>query len=133
YRIDAASAFVAFLVSLIALVVVPYCRRSVAAEVGEEREYLFYALLMLCLSGLLGMAATGDAFNLFVFLEISSLSAYVLIALSRDRRALTAAYRYLVMGTIGATFYIIGVGLLYMATGTLNMADLAQRVAGIGL
>jgi multicomponent Na+:H+ antiporter subunit D len=131
YRIDAASAFVAFLVALVALVVVPYCRRSVAAEVGEEREYLFYALLMLCLSGLLGMTVTGDAFNLFVFLEISSLSSYVLIALGRERRALTAAVRYLILGTVGATFYVIGVGLLYLATGTLNFADLAPRLAAL--
>jgi multicomponent Na+:H+ antiporter subunit D len=58
-----------------------------------------------------------------VFLEISSLSTYVLIALGPDRRALLAAYRYLIVGTVGATFYVIGVGLLYLLTGTLNMAD----------
>ena len=89
---------------------------------------------MICLTGLLGVATTGDAFNLFVFLEISSISTYVLIALgaSRDRRALPAAFNYLVIGTIGATFYVIGVGFLYAATGTLNMADMAVRLAEIG-
>jgi multicomponent Na+:H+ antiporter subunit D len=83
---------------------------------------------------LLGVAATGDAFNVFVFLEISSLSTYVLIAQGsyRDKRALTAAYDYLIMGTIGATFFVIGLGLLYMATGTLNMADIAERIADQG-
>ena len=85
----------------------------------------------LCLAGLLGIAVTGDAFNLFVFLEISSLSSYVLIGLGSDRRALTAAFRYLVMGTIGATFYLIGVGLMYMMTGTLNIADLATLIPAI--
>ena len=70
----------------------------------------------------------GDAFNVFVFLEISALSSYTLIALGTDRRALTASYQYLIMGTIGATFIIIGVGLMYMMTGTLNMADLAERL-----
>jgi multicomponent Na+:H+ antiporter subunit D len=70
----------------------------------------------------------------FVFLEISSLSTYVLIAQGsyRDKRALTAAYDYLIMGTIGATFFVIGLGLLYMATGTLNMADIADRIADQG-
>ena len=72
-------------------------------------------MYLLCLTGLLGIAITGDAFNAFVFLEISSLSTYVLIALGRDRRALLAAFQYLIMGTIGATFYVIGVGLLYLA------------------
>jgi multicomponent Na+:H+ antiporter subunit D len=78
------------------------------------------------------MAATGDAFNLFVFMEIASLSSYVLIALGRNRRALLAAYQYLVLGTIGATFYVIGVGLLYLMTGTLNMADMAARLPELG-
>jgi len=66
-----------------------------------------------------------------VFLEISSLSSYVLISLGKDRRALTAAYRYLVMGTIGATFYVIGVGMMYMMTGTLNMVDLAVLMPAV--
>jgi len=128
YRVDAASALVALLVAAIATACVVYARRSAAAEIGGERQYLFYALMMLCLAGMLGMAVTGDAFNLFVFLEISSLSTYVLVALGRDRRALTAAFQYLILGTVGATFYVIGVGILYLATGTLNLADIAARL-----
>lgn len=128
YRIDAVAAFVLVLVSLIASVVVVYSRESVAAEVEPEQHYLFYTMFVLCLAGLLGIAATGDGFNLFVFLEISSLSSYVLIALGRDRRALLASYQYLIMGTIGATFIVIGVGLLFLMTGTLNLADMAVRL-----
>jgi multicomponent Na+:H+ antiporter subunit D len=131
YRIDALGAFVLVLVAGMGAVVAPYMRRSVAAEVPGERLYLFYAMYMLCLAGLLGIAATGDAFNLFVFLEISSLATYVLIALGRDRRALFSAFQYLIMGTIGATFYVIGVGLLYLMTGTLNIADLAARLPAV--
>lgn len=131
YRIDRVNAFLLTLVSLISAVVVVYSRLSVAAEVPRERHYLFYALYSLCLAGLLGITVTGDAFNLFVFLEIASLSSYVLIALGRDRRALVAAYQYLIMGTIGATFIVIGVGLLYLMTGTLNMADMAARLRGV--
>jgi multicomponent Na+:H+ antiporter subunit D len=92
---------------------------------------LIYALLMLCFTGLLGMTVTGDAFNVFVFLEISSLSMYGLISQGRDRRSLTAAFQYLVMGTIGGTFVLIGIGLLYVVTGTLNMADLAARLPAV--
>jgi multicomponent Na+:H+ antiporter subunit D len=128
YRIDIVNAFMLVLVSLIASVVAVYARKSVEAEIPREQHYLFYALFSLSLAGLLGICATDDAFNLFVFLEISSLSSYVLISLGRDRRALMAAYQYLIMGTIGATFYIIGVGLLYLSTGTLNIADLAVRL-----
>jgi multicomponent Na+:H+ antiporter subunit D len=78
------------------------------------------------------MAATGDAFNTFVFLEISSLSTYVMIATGPDRRALVASYQYLVMGTIGATFYVIGIGFLYLLTGSLNFVDMAARLHDIG-
>lgn len=130
YRVDAANGFVLMLVSLIAVVLMPYMRRSIAEEIAPRQHALFYALLMLCFTGLMGVSVTGDAFNVFVFLEISSLSTYVLVAMGarRDRRALTTAYNYLIMGTIGATFFVIGIGFLYMSTGTLNMADLAQRL-----
>ena len=129
YRIDLVNAFVLLIVSAIAAVVTPYARESLRTEFGSNRIYMFYTAYMLCLCGLLGVTITGDAFNLFVFLEISSLSSYVLIAMGRDRRALTAAYQYLVLGTIGATFIVIGIGLLYAETGTLNMVDLAKRLA----
>ena len=131
YRVDALSAFVLVLVSGMATVVAPYAWRSVAAELPRDRIYLFYALYCLCVAGLLGMAITGDAFNVFVFMEIASLSSYVLIALGRDRRALLAAFQYLVLGTIGATFFVIGVGLLYLMTGTLNLADMAARLQDV--
>ena len=131
YRIDTVNAYILVLVAFVGAVVLLYAPPSAAHEISLDRHYLFYAAYLLCLTGLLGIAITGDAFNLFVFLEISSLSTYALISLGRDRRALTASYQYLVMGTIGATFILIGVGLLYMATGTLNMADLAVRLGPV--
>ena len=134
FRFDAANAFVLVIVSAVGLCCAFYARKSVADEIPPSSQPLFYAMLLLCLGGMLGVVATGDAFNLFVFLEISSLSAYVLVAMGaqRDRRALTAAFNYLVIGTIGASFYVIGLGLIYMLTGTLNMADMAVRVNGLG-
>ena len=132
YRVDALNAFVLLIVSGIGAVVIVYTRSSALLEIVRERSYLFYSAYLLLLTGLLGVAITGDAFNLFVFLEISSLSSYVLISLGPDRRALTAAYQYLVMGTIGATFIVIGVGLLYHVTGSLNMADIAKRLPVLG-
>lgn len=131
YRLDSVGSLVVVIVAAIGAVVLPYAKRSVEHEIPQERIYLFYAMMMLCLSGLLGITVTGDAFNLFVFLEISSLSSYVLISLGRDRRALTAAYRYLIMGTLGATFYIIGVGLMYQMTGTLNITDLSTILPAV--
>lgn len=132
YRVDALNAPVLLLVSAVAAVIMPFARHSVALEIEPDRQAWFYSMYLVCLSGLLGVAITGDAFNAFVFLEISSLSTYVLIALGRDRRALLASFQYLIMGTIGATFYVIGVGFLYTLTGTLNMVDMAQRLHAVG-
>src|SRR5918997_1774817 len=129
YRVDALNGFVLVRVSAVAAVIMPFARRSVAFEVEEGRHAWFYCMYLLCLAGLLGVTITGDAFNAFVFLEISSLATYVLVALGPDRRALLAAFQYLIMGTVGATFYVIGVGLLYLLTGTLNMVDMAGRLA----
>ncbi|MEX2469386.1 MAG: monovalent cation/H+ antiporter subunit D family protein [Pseudohongiellaceae bacterium] len=128
YYVDAVNAFVLLIVSAIATIVMLAARTSVAAEIAQDKQSLFYTAYLLCLAGLLGITITGDAFNVFVFLEISSLSTYILVSLGRDRRALTAAFQYLIMGTIGATFILIGVGMLYMSTGTLNMLDLAARL-----
>jgi multicomponent Na+:H+ antiporter subunit D len=128
YRVDVLSAFVLFLVSAVSAVMMPFARRSVGFEIEGDKQAWFYCTYLLCLTGLLGMTVTGDAFNAFVFLEISSLSSYVLIAMGKDRRALIASYQYLIMGTIGATFFVIGTGLLYLVTGSLNMLDIANRL-----
>ena len=127
-RVDTANAFVLLAVTALSTLVLLYAKDSVEKEIESDKHLLFYTAHMLCLAGLSGILITGDAFNLFVFLEISSLATYTLVSLASDRRCLTAAFRYLVMGTIGATFILIGVGMLYMKTGTLNMLDLSYRV-----
>ena len=128
YRIDAMNAFVALILSGIAAITLPYALRTVEKDIPRHQTSFFYAVFLLCLVGLLGIAQTGDVFNMFVFLEISSLSSYVLIAMGEQRRALTSAFQYLIMGTIGATFLLIGIGLVYAETGTLNMVDLNLRL-----
>ncbi|MEL6955633.1 MAG: monovalent cation/H+ antiporter subunit D family protein [Pseudomonadota bacterium] len=133
FRVDALNAMILFLVASIGVLTSIFSWPTVNAEIRTEKQNLFYSAYLVCFAGLCGVAITGDAFNLFVFLEISSISTYVLVALgaTRDRRALPAAFNYLVMGTIGATFYVIGVGFLYAATGTLNMADLSEMLPGL--
>ena len=128
YYIDVLSASILLLVSGISAVALMYAYHSINKAVNSAKHYLFYAAWMLCVTGLLGIVITGDAFNVFVFLEISSLATYMLIAFGDDRRALTASFRYLVLGSIGASFILIGMGFLYAATGSLNMIDLAGRI-----
>lgn len=128
YRIDQLNAYLLLIITSISTVILLASHTSITKEIPKDKHTLFYVLYLLSLTGMLGIVATGDAFNVFVFLEISSLSAYALIALGNDRRALWASYQYLIMGTIGATFILIGIGLIYQMTGTLNMNDLASRL-----
>ncbi|MDQ5911165.1 MAG: multicomponent Na+:H+ antiporter subunit [Pseudomonadota bacterium] len=133
YRVDILNAYMLVLVAAISAVVMSFAQLIVERRIRlpEHKQPWFYTAYLLCMTGLLGITITGDAFNVFVFLEISSLSSYVLISIGRDRRALTAAYQYLIMGTIGATFILISIGLMYVMTGTLNMADLAARLPAV--
>ena len=126
--IDELSALVLILVTLFGALVMTALRESLSSIMRHQRHSLYYTTFLLCMASLIGITITGDTFNVFVFLEISSLSAYTLIARGRDRRALTASFRYLIMGTIGATFILIAIGFMYTLTGTLNMADLSERL-----
>ena len=128
FYVDTLNASILLLVSTISTIVLIYAYHSVKKSILSSKHYLFYAAWLLCLTGLLGIVITGDAFNIFVFLEISSLATYMLIAFGQDRRALTASFRYLILGSMGASFILIGIGFLYAATGTLNMIDLANRI-----
>jgi multicomponent Na+:H+ antiporter subunit D len=106
-------------------------RESFLKEVPGDHQPLLLSCWLLATAGLLGIVVTADAFNAFVFMEISSLASYVLVAGGPKRSALTASFKYLVTGSLGATFYLIGVGYLYMMTGTLNFADLTDRLGNV--
>ncbi|MCG8371819.1 MAG: monovalent cation/H+ antiporter subunit D family protein [Proteobacteria bacterium] len=127
-QVDALSALVLLVVTGASSLALIGGRESLAKVISADREPYFFAAWLLALAGMAGIVVSADAFNIFVFMEISSLASYVLVAGGPDRRALPATFKYLIMGTIGATFYLIGVGLIYMMTGTLNLADMELRV-----
>jgi len=124
FRIDYLSVMMELLITIVAVVVLVYTKKSIEQEIAGK-EVHFYAIYVLLVMGLLGIVSTGDLFNLYVFLEIASITGYALIALGSDR-ATFSAYRYVVVGTIGACFYLLGVGYLYSVTGSLNMEDLMK-------
>jgi multicomponent Na+:H+ antiporter subunit D len=123
---DGLSAFFVLIINTVAFLVLIHSRQISKLEFpGKEMPY--YSLAMLMLLGFNGMVLTGDLFNLYVFLEISSLSSYALISIG-DRQAPFAAFRYLIIGTVGGTLYLLGVGFLYTVTGTLNIIDMAAML-----
>ncbi len=127
--LDPLSAFTASAVSCVAAVTLATCGGSVRAVYGRGAP-AFYALALLVLTGLVGIIVSGDLFNIFVFLEVAAIASYALVA-SGGGPALAAAFRYVLLGTVGASFYLLGVGFLYALTGTLNMADLAHRLPAV--
>jgi multicomponent Na+:H+ antiporter subunit D len=124
YVVDHLNAFVLVIVSFISLVTAISSRKVVEGELPEKVLY-FYCIFLLQVTGFLGIVITGDMFNLYVFLEIASLAGYALIAVGEEG-APFASFNYLIFGTIGACFYLLGVGYLYIDTGSLNMADLSK-------
>jgi multicomponent Na+:H+ antiporter subunit D len=124
YVLDYLSAFVILVVNAIAFLVLVHSRRLIDREIPDRGKHVpYYAVALLMLCGFNGILVTGDFFNLYVWLEICSLSLYGLVAVGSKKSAV-AAFRYLVMGTIGACFYLLGLGFLFTITGTLNMADM---------
>ena len=117
---DPFSTLIVLLVTGVATATLAYLR------LGGPRGNTFYAGYLLLVGGLLGLSLTGDIFNMFVFLEIVGLATYALIATGDSPESAVAALKYLILGTIGASLYLIGVGFLFMATGTLNMQELSD-------
>ena len=85
---------------------------SLTPTIEKHRVVPYYTLILLLISALTGIVFAGDIFNVFVFLEVAALSAYALVALAGGR-ALIAAFRYLILGTLGSTFYLLGVVFFY--------------------
>ena len=119
---DAFSTFMLVIVNLIALT-------SLMFSVSYIRQYTgtwkYYALFMLLITGMNGVIATGDIFNLFVFMEIALFSAYALVAFGGKAEEYEAAFKYAIMGSISSILILMGIGILYATTSTLTMANIA--------
>ena len=121
---DHLSGLIVLLIAAVSLAVLAYSRRA------GPRGNAFYSGYLLLTGGLMGVVMTGDLFNLFVFLEIVGLATYALVASGRSPASAVAALKYLVIGTAGASLYLVGVGYIYVQTGTLNMVDVSRVLAG---
>ena len=124
YVLDHLSAYMVIIIVFIGLIAIIYPAQAGLYQT-PRKGIPMYGLILLLIGGLVGVVITGDLFNLFVFLEIYSIASYALITLGGDR-AVVASFRYLILGTIAGSFYLLGVGFIYFSTGTLNMADAAS-------
>ena len=130
FEVDLLNSLVIVLVSTVAFVNILASKRSIHEELSFK-DTTFYSLYLMFVTGLLGVTITGDLFNLYVLLEITSLTSYAMIAMGSSDRAPVASLNYVFIGVIGASFYLVGVGYLYIMTGSLNMADVASLLPGL--
>lgn len=128
-RVDRVGHFLMLIVCGITLLALAFSRRYISREVSGGRLTAYYVLFLLMSGAMLGFVATGDVFNLFVFMEILALSSYALLAITGNRNAVRAAFKYVLMGAPSSIMVLLAIGFIYSATGTLNMADLTLRIA----
>jgi len=122
--LDSLSLFILVVVSGLGLAIV-----SVVENFIKERRSEFYSLFLLMHVGMTGILITGDLFNMFVFTEIMVISSYGLAIFERSKKALEAGIKYLVVGAFATSLILLGIGLTYGMTGTLNMADLMSKIS----
>ena len=123
---DALAAFMLSMVAVVALSAVAFSVRLV----DRDTQRVFYHPLFHCLLlGVTGAFLTGDVFNLFVWFEVMLIASYVFVAFYGDAEHTAAAFRYLVLNVVGSATMLLAIGGLYATTGTLNMADMARRLA----
>ncbi len=128
--LDGLTVFMLIVVNLVSFAVILYSVNYLQRY--TSRTY-FYSLILFMLAGMNGMLITGDLFNLFVFLELASVSSYILVSFGVEAEELEAAFKYLVMGAIASALILLAVILVYLVTGTLNMAYAAQFIQEQGM
>jgi multicomponent Na+:H+ antiporter subunit D len=125
---DLFSAIMVVLAGIIGLGVAIY---SIASIDARREAYGYYALLNILLMGVCGAFLTGDIFNLYVWFEVMLIASFVLLALGGERAQTEGAIKYVTLNLISSAFFLAAVGILYGLAGTLNMADLSQRLGGM--
>jgi proton-translocating NADH-quinone oxidoreductase chain N len=122
--------FLASMFSMLGFVIWMYTY-NFKPEVDNAQKQKFYVLFMMLITGATGIVLTGDIFNLFVFLEITAISAYSLTAFYRERDGAEAAFKYLLIGSFSSTLILLAILLLYTQVGTLNMAEIALKMPAV--
>lgn len=126
FRVDAMSMFMATIGIILSFSAVVYSWAFMKGKTGLDK---YYTLILLMTAGMLGMMLTGDMFNFFVFLEITSIASCALIAYrTSSGKAIEAGFKYIVISTIGALFFLFAVAILYSQYNALNMQVLADSI-----
>jgi len=126
--IDGLNLLVALIVAGIGTLVMIYSFVYMERDTGLDQ---YYTLFLLIVAGMMGVALTGDIFNLYVFFEIMCISSYALVAFRRKWQSIEASIKYMIVSSLGTSFILLGIALLYGLAGSLNIADLAQKLGQV--
>lgn len=131
-RADNLAVFFLLLVALVHLPISLYSKGRLLAEVGSKVKVArFYALYLLLIAALSGMALTKDLFNVFVLVEVATISCCALVSAQSSPRAAKASFTYLILATLGSSFVLAGIGFIYISTGQLNMGFAAEGLTRV--
>ncbi|MFC1453039.1 complex I subunit 5 family protein [Verrucomicrobiota bacterium] len=125
-RLDGLSSLMLIAVNLIGLTATIFSVQYMERYTSKLR---YYSLFLFMVAGMNGVVLTGDMFNLYVFMEIAAIASYSLVAFGCEHDELEASFKYAVLGSVASAFILVGIGILYGLTGTLNMAHVATRLA----
>lgn len=121
YKLNSLNLFFLIIIYFVSALTIIWSKYVVSLRIKDMNINIYYAIFLICISGFSGILITNDAFNLFIFLEISALSTYILISLGRENEAAFSAFNYLLIGSVASVLYILGIGFLYALFGTLNI------------
>ena len=124
-ELDGLSRLMLVVVALVTLAATLFSLRYMTQYSSEP---LYYCLFFLMVAGMNGVIIAGDLFNVYVFLEVAAIASYALVAFGCGREEIEAAFKYLVLGTVGSAFILVGIAIVYNLTGHLNMALVAQHL-----
>ncbi|MDD5773004.1 MAG: proton-conducting transporter membrane subunit [bacterium] len=125
---DLIGGFILVLINFISFLAAIYSLRYVPQNIPDGKKGVYYTLFLLMTAGMSGICLTGDIFNLYVLFEVANLSSYALVSIDGEAEAVEAAIKYLLISALASIFIFFGIGLLYGATGTLNMSYASNQI-----
>lgn len=128
FLVDEFSALMTLVVLTLSILIIIYSLKDLEHEIKPSSMYSYYTLVFLLIFSMIGMIFTNDMFNLYVFMEILSITSVAIIAIKKKKDTLMASMKYLMMGAIGSVTVLMGIALIYMVTGQLNMSSINLEI-----